>query len=120
MTVNLSYNLKTKKMETVLTQAYPQSKTETKTNTLIFGLSDIQLEKLRWIISPIAILLFGCLGGLAAGSAQGDVFKLILIGLPSALTLSMVLSVSPVKYIVYCLTAAVIIDSIIFALHFIN
>lgn len=91
-----------------------------KSKTLVFGMSEIQLEKLRWIISPVAILLFGCLGGLAAGSAAGSLVKLILIGIPSALTLSMVLSVSPVKYIVYCLTAAVIIDSVIFALHFIN
>ena len=88
--------------------------------TLVFGISDIQLERLRWIISPIAILLFGCLGGLAASAAAVSLIKLILIGIPSALTLSMILSVSPVKYIVYCLTAAVIIDSVIFALYFIN
>jgi hypothetical protein len=120
MTVNLCYNFKQKEMETTTSHIYTQSKSEAKSSILLFGLTEIELERLRWIISPVAILLFGCLGGLAAGSAGGDVLKLILIGIPSALTLSMVLSVSPVKYIVYCLTAAVVIDSIIFALHFIN
>ncbi len=111
-------------METTTSHIYdvtPETVIEhPKAETLVFGMSEIQLERLRWIISPVAILLFGCLGGLAAGSADGNLVKLILIGIPSALTLSMVLSVSPVKYIVYCLTAAVVIDSVIFALHFIN
>ncbi|MGB0914710.1 MAG: hypothetical protein ACPGVI_01505 [Crocinitomicaceae bacterium] len=62
------------------------------------------------LISAI-LLIVGCLGGLTIGmGAIEHVWMITLVIIPTMTTLSLLLAVAPMKYIISAGTAAVIID----------
>lgn len=67
----------------------------------------------RFGIISLIILMIGCLGGIAVGlGAIESVFSLTLILIPTMITLSLLLSVSPMKWIINSASICVIIDLI--------
>jgi hypothetical protein len=69
---------------------------------------DLEFNRFGWI--AIILTLVGCLGGLTVGlGAIGNTATLILVVIPTMVTLSFLLAVSPMKWI---LNAAIISISI--------
>ena len=67
----------------------------------------------RFGIISLIILMIGCLGGIAVGlGAIESVFSLTLILIPTMITLSLLLSVSQMKWIINSASICVIIDLI--------
>ena len=74
-----------------------------------------KLEFNRFSIIVIALALVGCLGGIAAGYAvQMDITMLAAVVVASMFTLTMVLAVAPMKYVVYGTLVAVLVDIMIY------
>lgn len=70
-----------------------------------------QSEFNRFGIISMVILLIGCLGGVAVGiGAINYISTLILVVVPTMTTLSLLLSVAPMKWIITCASVSVIID----------
>jgi hypothetical protein len=69
---------------------------------------DLEFNRFGWI--AIILTLVGCLGGLTVGlGAIGNTITLIMVVIPTMVTLSFLLAVSPMKWI---LNAAIISISI--------
>ena len=69
------------------------------------------LEFNRFGIISMVLLIVGCLGGLTVGfGAVNEVWSLTLIVIPTMVTLSLLLAVSPMKYIMTAAVAAIVID----------
>ena len=86
-----------------------KSKTDTVKNANIFNVlfSDFN----RFGIISLTILIVGCLGGAAVGvGALANLNQLILLVVPTMLTLALILAVAPMKQIFYVSVAACIID----------
>jgi hypothetical protein len=65
----------------------------------------------RFGLISVVILIIGCLGGLTVGlGAVESTFALIMVIIPTMATLSMLLAVAPMKYILTGATISVIID----------
>jgi hypothetical protein len=76
--------------------------------------SDRYLEENRHGIICIVILLIGCLGGITVGyKAIENIFTLSLVIIPTMTTLSLLLAVSPMKWIIKMASVSVIIDVIL-------
>jgi hypothetical protein len=72
----------------------------------------------RFGFISLIILLIGCLGGIAVGlGAIESVISLMLILIPTMLTLSLLLSVSPMKWIINSASVCVIIDLIMIVFY---
>ncbi len=72
----------------------------------------------RFGIISLVILVIGCLGGIAVGlGAIESVLSLTLILIPTMLTLSLLLSVSPMKWIINSASVCVIIDVIMIVFY---
>lgn len=68
----------------------------------------------RFGLITLVILIIGCMGGIAVGMGAIDyVSTLAAIVFPTMITLSLVLSVSPMKWILTGTVACVFIDLII-------
>lgn len=68
----------------------------------------------RFGLITVVILIIGCMGGIAVGMGAIDyVSTLAAIVFPTMITLSLVLSVSPMKWILTGTAACVVIDLII-------
>lgn len=66
----------------------------------------------RFGLICIVLLIIGCLGGIAVGQgAIGSVFSLSIVVLPTMTTLSMLLAVAPMRYILISTLINVIIDT---------
>jgi hypothetical protein len=71
----------------------------------------VESEYNRFGLIPILILLVGCLGGIAVGmGAIKDTWALILVVFPTMLTLSLLLAVSPMKWIYKATSFTLVID----------
>jgi hypothetical protein len=71
----------------------------------------VESEYNRFGLIPILILLVGCLGGITVGmGAIKDTWALILVVLPTMLTLSLLLAVSPMKWIYKATGFTLVID----------
>jgi hypothetical protein len=69
------------------------------------------LEFNRFGIISIVLLIVGCLGGLTVGfGAVKEVWSLTLIVIPTMVTLSLLIAVAPMRYIMTAGITAVIID----------
>lgn len=65
----------------------------------------------RFGLISVVILVVGCLGGLTVGlGAVESTLSLILVVIPTMATLSMLLAVAPMKYILTGAAISVIID----------
>ena len=71
----------------------------------------IESEYNRFGLIAVLILLIGCLGGITVGmGAIRDTGALILVVLPTMLTLSLLLAVAPMKWIYKAAAISVVID----------
>ena len=71
----------------------------------------IDSEYNRFGLIAVLILLIGCLGGITVGmGAIRDTGALILVVLPTMLTLSLLLAVAPMKWIYRAASISVAID----------
>jgi len=65
----------------------------------------------RFGLIAVLILLVGCMGGITVGmGAIKDTWALILVVLPTMLTLSLLLAVAPMKWIYRAASISVAID----------
>lgn len=65
----------------------------------------------RFGLISIILLIVGCLGGLTVGAgAVNEVWSLTLIVIPTMVTLSLLIAVAPMKYIITSGVIAVSID----------
>jgi hypothetical protein len=70
---------------------------------------ELEFNRFGWI--AVILLLVGCLGGVAVGlGAIQHTWALVLILIPTMVTLSMLLAVSPMKYIMNATAICVLID----------
>ena len=73
----------------------------------------------RFGIISMLLLIVGCLGGIAVGlGAVENVVTLTMVVVPTMVTLSLLLAVSPMKYILTSAAIATVID-ILFILYFV-
>jgi hypothetical protein len=71
----------------------------------------LESEYNRFGLIAVLILLVGCLGGITVGmGAIKDTWALILVVLPTMLTLSLLLAVAPMKWIYRTASISVAID----------
>jgi hypothetical protein len=72
----------------------------------------------RFGLISLIILMIGCLGGIAVGlGAIESILSLTLILIPTMITLSLLLSVSPMKWIINSASICVIIDLIMIVFY---
>jgi hypothetical protein len=70
----------------------------------------------RFGLISVVILLIGCMGGIAVGlGAINHLFSLILVIVPTMTTLSLLLAVSPMRWIFISATVSIIIDVLLIA-----
>jgi fatty acid desaturase len=75
-----------------------------------------KFNRFGWI--AIILLVVGCLGGLTVGmGAIESTWALIIILIPTMLTLSFLLSVAPMKWIAVATIATVSIDLVLFSYY---
>ncbi len=72
-------------------------------------LSDSEFN--RFGLIAVILTIVGCLGGVAVGlGAINSTFALILVTIPTMLTLSLLLAVAPMRWILSVATIAVVVD----------
>ena len=77
---------------------------------------EMEFNRFGWI--AIILLVVGCLGGLTVGmGALQSTFALIVILIPTMLTLSFLLSVAPMKWIATSTIVTVGIDLLLFGYY---
>jgi hypothetical protein len=77
---------------------------------------EMEFYRFGWI--AIILLVVGCLGGLTVGmGAIENTFSLILILIPTMLTLSFLLSVAPMKWIAVASIVTVSVDLVLFSYY---
>lgn len=65
----------------------------------------------RFGLICVILLVVGCLGGTAVGlGAINNTFTLIMVTIPTMLTLSLLLAVSPMRYIITSALISITID----------
>ena len=75
----------------------------------------------RFGLIAVLILLIGCLGGITVGlGAIKDTWALILVVLPTMLTLSLLLAVSPMKWIYKATSITLVIDLLLIAYYLVQ
>lgn len=71
----------------------------------------LESEYNRFGLIAVLILLVGCMGGITVGmGAIKDTLALILVVLPTMLTLSLLLAVAPMKWIYRTASVSVAVD----------
>jgi hypothetical protein len=74
----------------------------------------LESEYNRFGLIAVLILLIGCLGGITVGmGAIKDTWALILVVLPSMITLSLLLAVAPMKWIYRTASVSIALDVIL-------
>ncbi len=78
-----------------------------------------ELDQKRHGLISIIILIIGCLGGITVGyRAVESVFTLSLVIIPTMTTLSLLLAVAPMKWIIKMATITVSIDLLLLIYFF--
>ena len=81
----------------------------------------IESEYNRFGLIAVLILLIGCLGGITVGmGAIRDTGALILVVLPTMLTLSLLLAVAPMKWIYKAASISILIDVLLLAYYLVR
>ena len=89
------------------------NKNETMETTIT---NEMEFNRFGWI--AIILLVVGCLGGLTVGmGAIESTFALIVILIPTMLTLSFLLSVAPMRWIAIAAIVAVSVDLTLFSYY---
>jgi len=72
----------------------------------------------RYGIMAILMLVVGILGGIAVGTGSiGNTLELFLLAFSTMFSLSMMLAVAPMKWIIYSGILAIVIDLVIISLN---
>jgi hypothetical protein len=75
----------------------------------------------RFGLIAVLILLIGCLGGITVGmGAIKDTWALILVVLPTMLTLSLLLAVAPMKWIYKTAAISIVIDVLLLGYYLVR
>lgn len=75
----------------------------------------------RFGLISVVLLIVGCLGGLTVGlGAVENIFTLILVIVPTMITLSLLLAVAPMKSILTMGTVSVAVDLLIITYLFLS
>jgi len=81
----------------------------------------IESEYNRFGLIAVLILLVGCLGGITVGlGAIKDTWALILVVLPTMLTLSLLLAVAPMKWIYKAASISILFDVLLLAYYLVR
>jgi hypothetical protein len=81
----------------------------------------IESEYNRFGLIAVLILLIGCLGGITVGmGAIKDTWALILVVLPTMLTLSLLLAVAPMKWIYKTAAISIVIDVLLLGYYLVR
>ncbi|MEY3048620.1 MAG: hypothetical protein RL365_658 [Bacteroidota bacterium] len=81
----------------------------------------IESEYNRFGLIAVLILLIGCLGGVTVGmGAIKDTWALILVVLPTMLTLSLLLAVAPMKWIYKTAAISIVIDVLLLGYYLVR
>ena len=81
----------------------------------------IDSEYNRVGLIAVLILLVGCMGGITVGmGAIKDTLALILVVLPTMLTLSLLLAVAPMKWIYKAASISILIDVLLLAYYLVR
>lgn len=68
----------------------------------------------RFGLISVVLLIVGCLGGITVGmGAINYTWALIAVVIPTMTTLSLLLAVAPMRYIIYATSVSVLIDIIL-------
>jgi hypothetical protein len=79
------------------------------------------LEINRYAIISAVLLIVGCMGGLTVGyGAINHTWQLIIVIIPTMTTLSLLLAVSPLKWILNMAVISVIINAIVLIINFLG
>ena len=93
----------------------------TKTATAKNKISFEYLQKNRYGLMVVLMLVVGCLAGIAVGvGALTQVFSLSLLALTTMAALCMMLAIAPIKVILYASGIAIITDVIIILVNLIG
>jgi len=88
------------------------AKTKSRTNMTAFLET---LERDRFGMTPVFLVLAACLGGFAAAvTVQYSIMMLCIVGLATGLVEVMLIAVAPMRIIFWFLVAAVLIDLFVF------
>lgn len=91
-----------------------QTKTKSESKSILQSKLWEQAESARFAVSPLILLVMSIMAGIAAAFGIVDsTFQLILVVFPSAITLALILSLAPMKAIIYCSAVAVLIDILV-------
>lgn len=75
----------------------------------------------RFGIICVVLTVVGCLGGIVVGlGAINDTFALVSVVLPTMVTLSMLIAVAPMNYLLFSATVAILIDLILMVYYLVN
>jgi hypothetical protein len=81
-------------------------------------IEEMEANRFGWI--SIVLLVVGCLGGMTVGlGALGSTPSLIIIVIPTMLTLSLLLAVAPMRWIVASALTAIAIDLAFMTYYFV-
>lgn len=84
---------------------------ETHITPSYWGKLEQSAEENRFGVIAIALLIVGCLGGVSMElGAVREIWSMILVVIPTMTTLSLLLAVAPMKWILNAITATVLID----------
>ncbi|NVK65378.1 MAG: hypothetical protein HWE22_12375 [Flavobacteriales bacterium] len=68
----------------------------------------------RFGLISVVLLIVGCLGGITVGMGAIDyTWALVAVVIPTMTTLSLLLAVAPMRYIIYATSVSVLIDIIL-------
>jgi len=81
--------------------------------------NDLEFNRFGWI--AVMLILVGCLGGLTVGmGAIESTAALVVVLIPTMITLSLLLAVSPMKWIMTSTAVALTVDIILLTYYTIN
>jgi hypothetical protein len=88
---------------------------ETKNTSFgMWGSLGIWADENRFGVISIALLIVGCLGGVTMNlGAVKETWSMIVVIIPTMLTLSLLLAVAPMKWILNALALSVIVDLLV-------
>ena len=81
--------------------------------------NDLEFNRFGWI--EVILILVGCLGGLTVGmGAIESTAALVVVLIPTMITLSLLLAVSPMKWVMTSTAVALTVDIILLTYYTIN
>lgn len=81
--------------------------------------NDLEFNRFGWI--AVILILVGCLGGLTVGmGAIESTAALVVVLIPTMITLSLLLAVSPMKWIMTSTAVALTVDIILLTYYTFN